>query len=353
MNTRRRLLSWSGALTALVLLGTLGCRHLESQAQPPLQRFAYAELHMASIFRVVLYAPDQKTADHAAEAVYHRIDVLENIMTDYDPKSELMQLCRQPVGVPQKTSDDLFAILKKSQEISKESSGAFDITVGPFIALWRQARKTKVLPTPEIIAATKQAVGYQKLKIDDKNHTVTLTVPGMKLDLGGIAKGLAAEEALKVLRRLGIPRAMVAASGDIALGDPPPGKNGWEIGIASIDHPLQGLTEEVNLANVGISTSGDTEQYVEIGGRRYSHIVDPGTGLGLTERIGVTIIARTGTQSDALATAACVLGARKGLACVEKHPGAAALVVEITPTGTQVTPSTRFKKYSGTASKSR
>lgn len=346
-----RLPFWTSVVIAFVLLGTPGCRRLESQAHPPLQRFAYAELHMASIFRVVLHAPDRKTADRAAEAVYHRIDALENIMTDYDPQSELMRLCRQPVGVPQKASDDLFAILKKSQAVSRESGGAFDITAGPLIALWRQAKKTHVLPTPEAIAANKQAVGYQKLKLDEKKHTVTLTVPGMKLDLGGIAKGLAAEEALKVLRGLGISRAMIAASGDIALGDPPPGKKGWEIGIASIDHPMQGLTDEVSLANVGISTSGDTEQYVEIGGRRYSHIVDPKTGLGLTERIGVTIVARTAVESDSLATAACVLGARKGLECVEKHPGAAALVVEITPTGTKVTPSSRFKKYSGTALK--
>jgi thiamine biosynthesis lipoprotein len=346
MKLRFRLLSWTSALAALLLLG---CRHLESQAT--LHRFAYAELHMASIFRVVLYAPDQQTADHAAEAVYHRLNALEDIMTNYDPKSELMQLCGQPVGIPRKTSDDLFYILKKSQEVSKESGGAFDITVGPLISLWRQAKKTNVLPTPEVIATSKKAVGFKKLKLDEKNHTATLTVPGMKLDLGGIAKGLAAQESLKVLRGMGITRAMVAASGDIALGDPPPGKKGWEIGIASIDHPLQGLTGEVILANVGISTSGDTEQYVEIGGQRYSHIVDPETGLGLTERIGVTIIARTGTESDALATAACVLGARKGLACVEKHPGAAALVVEITPTGTQVTPSSRFTKYSGTAAR--
>ncbi len=351
MNLRLPLLSWTGVLTALLLLGTLGCRHLESQAQPPLQRFAYAELHMASIFRVVLYAPDRQTADHAAEAVYHRIDALENIMTDYDPKSELMQLCRQPVGVPVRLSDDLFAVLKKSHEISKESDGAFDITVGPFVSLWRQARRTHVLPTPEAVRMASQAVGYKKLKIDEKNHTATLTVPGMKLDLGGIGKGFAAEEALKLLRGMGITRAMAAASGDISLGDPPPGKNGWEIGIASIDHPLQGLTGEVVLANVGISTSGDTEQYVEIGGQRYSHIVDPRTGLGLTERIGVTTIARTGTESDGLAKAICVYGARRGLAYVEKHPGAAALVVEITPTGTKVTPSSRFKKYSGTAAR--
>lgn len=350
---RLRLLSWTHVLAALVLLGTLGCRHLESKPEPPLQRFTYAELHMASIFRVVLYAPDQQTADHAAEAVYQRINALENIMTDYDQKSELMQLCRQPVGVPKQVSADLFAVLKKSQEIAKESSGAFDVTVGPLIALWRQAKKTHVLPTPEVIAASQQAVGWQKLKLDDKTHTVTLTVPGMKLDLGGIAKGLSAEEALKVLRGMGINRAMVAASGDIALADPPPGKKGWEIGIASIDHPLQGLTDEVLLSNVGISTSGDTEQYVEIGGRRYSHIVDPWTGLGLTERIGVTIIARTATESDSLATAACVLGAHRGLAFVEKHPGAAALVVELTPTGTKVTQSKRFKNYSGASSRKR
>ncbi len=148
----------------------------------------------------------------------------------------------------------------------------------------------------------------------------------MRLDLGGIAAGYAMDEALAVLRSQGVTRALLDASGDIVVGDPPPGERGWRIGVApqTADGPP---SQYVVLSNASVTTSGDAFQHVEIGGKRYSHVVDPHTGLGLTDRSAVTLIARDGITADSYATAVSVLGPKRGLELVEATPGAAALIV--------------------------
>jgi thiamine biosynthesis lipoprotein len=289
---------------------------------------------MACLFRIVFYAPDQQTADRAAEAVFRRVDDLENVMSDYDPRSELSTLCKQPAGVPVLLSQDLYHILEKSQELSARSHGAFDCTLGPLIQKWRQSRKTKKLPAPSEIEGARQRCGYDKLILNARNRTATLAVPGMQLDLGGIGKGFTADEALKILRQRGLNRAMVAASGDIAIGDPPPGEKGWLIDIQNLDSKSKGPSRCVRLHNAGISSSGDTEQYVEINGARYSHIIDPKTGLGLTHRIGTTVIARNATTTDTLDTTLCILGLSDGIRLLKQYPGSSALIVELTEQGT-------------------
>lgn len=298
---------------------------------------------MASLFRITLYASNQAEADEAAVAAFQKIEELNNCMSDYDANSELMRLCAQPYGTPVKVSDDLFEILAESQRVARESDGAFDVTVGPYVRLWRAARKKKVLPTEAELAEARKEVGYQKLLLNARGKTVILTVPNMKLDLGGIAKGYAADKALQVLKSKGVTRAMVAASGDIALGDAPPGHAGWAIGIASIDPKDAKVTKTVLLKNAGISTSGDTEQFVEIGGKRYSHVVDTQTGLGLTIRIQATIIGPNATITDGLDNTVCALGVERGLALIDSLPKTAALVVTENEQGRRVYQSKRFK----------
>jgi thiamine biosynthesis lipoprotein len=166
----------------------------------------------------------------------------------------------------------------------------------------------------------------------------------MQLDLGGIAKGYAADKALEVLRSHGLPRALVAASGDIAIGDPPPGKRAWRVGVGAFGTNRTQLASNLLLHRAAVSTSGDTEQFVEINGRRYSHIVDPRTGIGLTERLQVTIIAKNATDTDSFATAVSILGAESGLALVESQPGMAALILRKEGDKTQVFESRRFRK---------
>jgi thiamine biosynthesis lipoprotein len=148
----------------------------------------------------------------------------------------------------------------------------------------------------------------------------------MRLDLGGIAKGFATDEALAALARNGIDRAMVNASGDMSLGAPPPGSEGWKIGIAPLDAD-EPPSRFLRLERCGVATSGDLWQFVEINGRRYSHILDPRTGMGLTERSSVTVVAPDGITADSLASAVSVLGPDRGLLLAEETEGASALVV--------------------------
>ncbi len=298
---------------------------------------------MGTLFSITVYGPDKAQAESAAAVAFRRIDGLEDIMSDYQADSELMRLCAQPFGKPVPVSADLFDVLEQAQKFSELSGGAFDVTVGPYVRLWRFARKRQVLPSAAEITAARASVGWQKLRLDRRARTVTLLAPDMRLDLGGIAKGYAADAALEVLKGRGLDRALVAASGDIAVGNSPPGQRGWKVGITAIDARTNEITRTVVLRNAGISTSGDTEQHVDIGGVRYSHILDPATGLGLTNRIQATVIAPRATTTDAMATAVCVLGPGRGLAVIEALPGAAALILTKDDGQTNRFTSRRFK----------
>ena len=336
-------------LRRLALGLSLGCAPFlfgcsTSTPAEPLQRFEFTRPAMGTLFTITLYAPAAPQAKAAAQAAFKRIDALEDIMSDYQADSELMRLCEQPVGKPVPVSPELFDVLQRSQKISEISGGAFDVTIGPYVRLWRFARKRKVLPTAAELASASAAVGYKNLRLDPRARAVTLLAPNMRLDLGGIAKGYAADEALKLLRGRGIGRALVAASGDIAIGDAPPGQAGWRVGIAGIDARTNSLTRTVLLRNAGISTSGDTEQFIEIGGVRYSHILNPATGLGLTNRIQATVIAPDATTTDAMATTVCILGAQRGLRVVDRLRGAAALVLVKQDGQTQRMVSRRFER---------
>ncbi len=287
----------------------VGCAALagEPTASRPaeLTRYEFVARQMGTLFQVVLFAPGAAEAQTAATAAFARVAELNRIFSDYDADSEVMRLGRHPFGTAIAVSAELFDLLQHSQRLAEKSGGAFDVTLGPVVRQWREARRGRRLPTEAERAAVRSGVGYTKLRLDPAERTVTLLAPGMQLDFGGIAKGYAADEALAVLVRLGFPCAMVAASGDLALGDAPPGKLGWTIALA----PLGGSEREpesIVAANVGVSTSGDAEQFLEIGGVRYSHIVDPATALGLTASVAVTVIARNATWSDGLATACSV-----------------------------------------------
>jgi thiamine biosynthesis lipoprotein len=300
---------------------------------------------MGTLFTIKVYAPDEASARAGANAAFGKVAALDRMMTDYDPESELMQLCRQPVGEPTRVSDELFEVLEEAQRVAALSDGALDVTVGPVVRLWRRARRAEVLPSAEQLARARQSVGWQKLKLDKQAKTVTLTVPHMQLDLGGIAKGYAADRALEELKRAGLNRALVAASGDIAVGAPPPGQKGWRVEIGSLDRTNGGSANTVLLKNAAVSTSGDTEQFVEIDGRRYSHIVDPRTGIGLTERLQVSIIAPHAMQTDAFDTAVSVMGIERGLALIETQPQMAGVLVQKRQGQPEVVESRRMKLY--------
>ena len=277
-------------------------------AQIRSQRFEFSQPHMGTQVRVVVYAPDATTAWRASRAAFRQIAALDDTMSDYKTGSELMRLCRSAGGPPVRVSRDLFRVLERAQEIAQQTNGAFDVTVGPVVRLWRRARRRVELPDAVELASARKLVSYKYLRLDPEARTVRLLKPGMLLDLGGIAKGYAADTALSVLKRYGISSALVAAGGDIAVGAAPPGEAGWSVGIAPLDSPSQPPARFLILQHAGVSTSGDAEQFVEIAGQRYSHIIDPRTGQALNGHSGVTIVAPDATTSDAMATAFSVLG---------------------------------------------
>ncbi len=314
-------------------------------AEPELIRFQFASTQMAVSVRIVLYAPEAETANAAAEAAFARIHQLNGILSDYDPKSELRRLCATAgQGKAVRVSEELWNVLVHADTLAKRSGGAFDVTVGPVVRLWRRARRRKLLPPPEILSKHRKLLGHHLVRFDPQRRTVELLKPGMQLDLGGIAKGYAVDEALAVLGQHGVTRALVDAGGDIGLGDPPPDKPGWLIGIAPLQ-PNAPPRRHLWLSRVAVATSGDAWQYVEIDGRRYSHLVDPRTGVGLTDHSSVTVIAPDGITADGLASAVSVLGPEKGLKLIDQTRGAAAFIVH-TPEGkVQTFQSCRWERF--------
>ena len=254
---------------------------------------------MGTLVRITIYSSDASPM----RAAFARVSELDEKLSDYKPDSELNRLCRTH-GQGVKVSEDLYRVLEASLKLSALTDGAFDVTIGPVTHLWRLGK------IPEASAMAR--VGWKQVVLDKKHRTVELKLAGMQLDLGAIAKGYAADEALKTLRMHGVKRALIAVSGDIAAGDAPPGSQGWRVGL----EPAGG---EILLRNAAVSTSGDTEQFREIGGVRYSHIIDPKTGLGLRSAIAVTVIAQRGLDADPIATAVSVLGEKRGRAIFEKR----------------------------------
>ncbi len=333
-------------VAALMIPTRQGSRPTEPVS--PLKRFEFSEPHMGTTFNLVLYTGDEATASRASKAAFDRIGELDRILTDYDPNSELMRLSDRAGGPAVAVSADLYAVISRSKALYERSGGAFDISIAPVVRLWRRARRDKKLPDPELLARARALVGLDALELDPAHRTIRLNRPGMKLDVGGIAKGYASEEAIKVLKREGIASALVAGSGDIVVSAAPPGRPGWKIAVDTLKVEPESTGKPdgrplIWLKDAAVSTSGDAEQFVEIGGVRYSHVLDPKTGLGLTERRSVTVIATEGITADGLDTAACILGPEKGLALIESTSGAAGLFVRITPGGREFIASSRWR----------
>ncbi|MDO8366579.1 MAG: FAD:protein FMN transferase [Saprospiraceae bacterium] len=288
-----------------------------------LHRYEFTHPQMGTVFRLVFYAESKIQAQNAANQAFAAVDSLNASMSDYLPESELSQLCYTAgLGKSVQVSKDLWEILKLSRQFSRKTNGAFDVTIGPLTRLWRRARNLKELPDSVKVAEARQAVGFENIRFK-KGKKIELKKAGMRLDLGGIAQGYAADRCLKILRQNGIHRALADAGGDIALGDAPPGEMGWAIEIPS--DQSEGLNSSqphttLRLANCGITTSGATFRYLEAGGKRHSHIVDPRTGWGLTHRVLVTVQAPDATTADAWATAISVLG-EKGWEKLKRKPG--------------------------------
>ncbi|KAA0991794.1 FAD:protein FMN transferase [Dyadobacter aurulentus] len=289
------------------------------------KRYSFEKGLMGSPFKLVFYAASDSIADEAAKKAFGRVEELNEIMSDYRDGSEINRLSAQSgSGKWIRVSKDLFDILAISRSVSEKTDGVFDVTLGPVVQMWRHATRKNIFPSSEEIAAARSKTGFSKMKLNANTKSVLLTQKGMRLDIGGLGKGYAAEEAVKELKKLGITSAMMDAGGKIVLTNPPPGSDGWNITISNGSDSLKTL----RLSNIALATSGPTYRYMEYEGVRYSHIVDPKTGIGLLFHVRTTAISPDGTIADALATAFSVAGVEKTKKILKNFPGSTVWLVE-------------------------
>ena len=285
------------------------------QALGQAERHEFSRPLMGMAFRIVVYAEAKPLAKRASDAAFDHVAVLNKIMSDYDPSSELSKLSDLAgSGKAARISDELYRVLDAGQALATNSAGAFDMTAGAATQLWRRARRIKRMPPEYVIENARKASGYRAFKLDGDAKTAELTKPGVRLDLGGIAKGYALDESLKVLHKHGLRQALVSAGGDIAAGDAPSGKPGWKIALLGLKEDA--AAEFIWVSNGAVATSGDLFQVLELDGKRHSHIVDPRTARAITEQRLVHVLAPTAMHADSLATAISVLGHKDGMRLV-------------------------------------
>lgn len=288
-------------------------------------RYTFERGLMGSPFKIILYAPNDSLANLAAESAFKRIEDLNASLSDYRDDSEINHISAQSGSENWlSVSKDLFDILSISDDISRKTDGAFDATLGPIVQEWRRATRKGYLPEKKVIIEALAKTGYKNIQFDKNATRIRLLKKGMRLDIGGLGKGFAADEAVKVLKQFGITSAMIDAGGKLALMDPPPGEDGWKIVISTGRDSIQTIT----YSNVGIATSGPTYRYLEYEGKKYSHIVDPKTGIGLLFHLRTTVISPNATEADALATAFSVSGIKKGKKYLNKFPDNKVWLVE-------------------------
>lgn len=291
---------------------------------------------MGTTVEVYLYAPDRVRAAALIEAAFAEIERVEAALSNYRRTSEISRINRTAGREPVVTDPEVFGLVGWALDYSRRTGGAFDITVGPLVRAWGFFRGNGHYPTPDELAEARASVGWHQVVLDDELRTIRFRTRGAELDLGGIGKGYALDRAVRVLRRLGVTAALLGAgqSSYYAIGAPPDAE-GWRVVVADPYHPERALST-VWLRDRSLSTSGNAQKFFELGGRRYSHIIDPRTGEPAAGMMQVTVMAGTATESDALATALFVLGPERAADVLARYDAVAALLVGGKETGGRV-----------------
>jgi thiamine biosynthesis lipoprotein len=287
-----------------------------------LKRFQFSENKMGSSFTIIFYHPDSVEAVSLAKQCFLIVDSLNNIFSDYSSESEVGKLALQTNQSEIKVSDELYSMIIRSKDAWKRSGKTFDITIGTLTQLWRKAKKENRFPSEAEIKAAKDLTGFKNLIINERSKKISFKKAGIRLDFGGIVPGYVAQRVIDLLKTKNINIALVDASGDIVMSDAPPGKDGWTIGINLPENENEIWDKKLELKNFAVSTSGDVYRYTIYNGAKYSHIIDPRTGYGVTTQRNVTIITKYGPDADWLATACSILPIKKALKLVKKEHAA-------------------------------
>ena len=282
------------------------------------------EAIMGTAVRVELWSDQRDTGVGAVAAVMREMHRIDRTMSPHKPDSELSRINRDAAAGPVPLSDEMFRLLERAAHFSELSGGAFDITYASVGQLYDY--RLGVQPSEEALAAARAAVGWRKLELDARKRTVRFTQAGMRIDLGGFAKGWAVDRGADILRSLGIRHAMVTAGGDTRLLGDRLGKP-WIVGIR--DPRKDGaVVTRVPVVDEAVSTSGDYERYFEADGVRHHHILEPGTGRSPSAVRSVTIIGPTATHTDGLTKPVFILGVERGLEYLQRVGGVDAVIVD-------------------------
>jgi len=287
-----------------------------------LKRFQFSENKMGSPFNLIFYYADSAKAVDIAKECFALVDSLNHIFSDYSSTSEVGILASMTVVKDQKVSDELFAMIIRSKDAWNRSGKTFDITIGALTQLWRQAKKENRFPSETEIKTAKHLTGFENLIINEKSKTISFKKSGMRLDFGGIVKGYAAQRVVDLLTTKNIVISLADAGGDIVVSGSPPGKNAWAVGINLPETENELWDKKLELKDFAVATSGDIYRYTVHNGKKYSHIIDPSTGYGVTSQQNVTVITKYGTDADWLATACSILPIKKALALAKREHAA-------------------------------
>ena len=309
-----------------------------------LKRFQFSESKMGSSFNLIFYHTDSVEAIVIAKECFLIVDSLNNIFSDYSSESEVGKLALQKNLTGIKVSDELFSMITRSKHAWERSGKTFDITIGALTQLWRKAKKENRFPSEAEVKAAKDLTGFKNLTINERSKTISFKKPGIRFDFGGIVPGYVAQRLIDFLKTKKINIALVDASGDIGMSDAPPGKDGWTIGINLPESKNEIWDKKLELKNFAVSTSGDVYRYTINNGIKYSHIIDPGTGYGVTSQRNVTVITKYGADADWLATACSILPIKKALGLAKKEH-AAILIAILKDEKISIHKSVSFDKY--------
>jgi thiamine biosynthesis lipoprotein len=278
-------------------------------------------MSMACVYAIEAYGPDAEALPRIVDEAFDEVDRIDRLMSHYKADSPLSRLNREAASRPVTVEPELFDFIVDAMRYTRDSDGAFDITVGPLMKAWGFFRGEGRVPSEDELAAARRHVGSAHVLLNPAARTIAFDAAGVELDLGGIAKGYAVDRIAGLLRQRQIAAALISAGGSTIYGlGAPPGRAGWDVVIQDpIDPRTTALT--VHLKDRALSVAGSSEKFFEAGGVRYSHIMDPRTGRPVQGVLSVAVLASSGTAGDALDDAFFVLGPEKSRAYLNQVPG--------------------------------
>ena len=312
-----------GCLAAGVLwLSSYGVTATERE----LVRLEATRLSMGCVYAIAAYGHDGDALPQVVDEALDEVDRIDRLMSHYRPDSPLSRVNQQASRLAVQVDPELFDFLARSIDYSRASDGAFDITVGPLMKAWGFFHGEGRVPTDRELAAARRRVGYKHVVLNPAERTVRFDVPGVELDLGGIAKGYAVDRVIDLLRRRQVTAALVSAGGSTVYGmGAPPGEDAWRVRVQDPIAPGR-IAFTAALRDRALSVAGTSERFFQRGHKRYAHIMDPHSGRPVRDVLAVAVLAATGTTGDAVDDAVFVRGVEGSRRYLERYPTTEAFV---------------------------